>query len=194
MTAALNPIGIRPAYNANGSGAGNAVAIAGGVASGYATNLYKYQPVTLNSSGNIIAATVGADIYGIFAGISYIDSTGFYREQDNWIANTTYQGGTASPIYANVWNDPGMVYTIQADGSLASSVGGQVNFSNIAVGSTVTGLSACTANASSLTTSAQAQLRILALDPQVGNAWGDAFTVVQVQIAQSQFVANKVAV
>lgn len=194
MTATLNAMGIRPAYDAAGSGAGNAVSILGGIASGYGTNIFKYQPVTLNSSGNIIAATVGADIYGIFAGFAYTDSNGFYREQDNWIAGTTYTGGAASPTYAMVWNDPGMVYTIQADGAVASSVGGQVNFSNISAGSTVTGLSACTAGAASLTTSAQAQLRILALDPQIGNAWGDAFTVLQVQIAQSQFTANKVAV
>jgi hypothetical protein len=33
-------------------------------------------------------------------------------------------------------------------------------------------------------------LRIIGLSNGVDNAWGDAFTVVQVQVARSQFVAT----
>ena len=40
----------------------------------------------------------------------------------------------------------------------------------------------------------QAQWRIVGFSGQLNNVPGDAFTVVQVQIAQQQFVANKVAV
>lgn len=193
MSLVSNPTGIRPAYSPQGGA--SARGIVGGIASGYASNILKYQPVTLGTDGTIVAATAGTnDFYGVFAGITYVDAQGVPHSSDQWTAGTTYTGGAASPIYAWVWDDPNMVFTIQADGSLASSVGGQVNFSNIAAGSTTTGLSACTASASSLTTSAQGQLRIVALDPSIGNAWGDAFTVVQVQLARSQYVANKVAV
>ena len=91
-----------------------------------------------------------------------------------------------------------MVFTIQADGSLAQSLGGQVDFSSITAGSTTTGLSACTASASSLTTSGQKQLRIveLSLSPALNgtNTWGDAFTEIKVMNARHQFIANKVAV
>lgn len=194
MTAVLNPFGIKPAYSPQGMG--TAVGIVGGVASGYNTNILKYQPVQLNSSGNIVIAAVTGDIYGIFAGVTWLDSNGIPRVSDQWTAGTTYTGGAASPVYAWVWNDPSMVYSIQCDGSLAAttSIGAQLDFSNITAGSTTTGLSACTANASTVTTSGQNQLRIVALDPTINNAWGDAFTIVQVQLAQHQFIANKVAV
>lgn len=192
MVAVSNPFGIRPAYSPGHFS--QAAGIVGGIASGYASNILKYQPVALNSSGNIIAAGATGDIYGIFAGTTWVDAQGVPHSSDQWTAGTTYTGGAASPVYAWVWNDPTIVFSIQADGSLVNSVGGQVNFSNVTSGSTTTGLSACTAGASSLTTSGQAQLRIVALDPTIANAWGDAFTVVQVQIAQSQFIANKVAV
>lgn len=193
MSAVSNPYGMRPVFSPQGDA--NARGIVGGVASGYNTTILKGQPVTLGTDGTLVIAAAGAnDFYGIFAGISWTDSQGFYRSSDSWTAGTVYTDGAASPMYAYVWDDPNMVFSVQADGSLASSVGGQVNFSNITAGSTKTGLSACTVSASSLTTSAQGQLRIVALDPQVGNAWSDAFTAVQVQFARSQYVANKVAV
>lgn len=192
MVATLNPFGMRPAYSPQGMAA--ARGIVGGIASGYASNILKYQPVALNASGNIVAAAATGDIYGIFAGVTWTDAQGIPQSADSWTAGTVYTGGAASPVYTWVWDDPNSVFSIQADGALASSVGGQVNFSNITAGSTTTGLSAATASAASLTTSGQAQLRIVALDPSIGNAWGDAFTIVQVQIAQSQYVANKVAV
>lgn len=192
MTAVSNPFGMRPTYNPQGYAA--ATGLVGGIASGYNTNILKYQPVQLNTSGNIVVAAATGDIYGVFMGVTWVDAQGIPHSSDQWIAGTTYTGGASSPVYAWVMNDPSTVFSIQADGSLANSVGGQVNFSNIAAGSTTTGLSAATASASSLTTSGQAQLRIFALDPSIGNAWGDAFTIVQVQIAQHQFVADKVAV
>lgn len=194
MVAASNPFGIRPAYAP--SGRAQAAGIVGGIASGYNTTILKYQPVQLNSSGNIVIAAVTGDIYGVFAGITWVDAQGVPHSSDQWTAGTTYIGGAASPVYAWVWNDPSIVYSVQADGSLAAttSIGAQVDFSNITAGSTTTGLSACTVNAGSVTTSGQNQLRIVALDPTLVNAWGDAFTIVQVQIAQHQFIANKVAV
>lgn len=192
MSAVSNPYGMRPVYSPQGDA--NARGIVGGIASGYNTTILKGQPVTLGTDGTIVIATAGTnDFYGVFAGVTWTDAQGFTRSSDSWIAGTTYTGGQASPMYAWVWDDPNMVFSIQADGSVASSVGGQANFTNIAAGSTVTGLSACTMS-STVTTSAQGQLRIVALDPAIGNAWGDAFTQVQVQFARSQYVANKVAV
>lgn len=194
MTAVLNPFGLQPAYSP--SGRATPALIAGGVASGYGTGILQGQPVQLNSSGNIVIAAVTGDIYGVFWGIMYTDANGALQVSNQWVAGTTYTGGSASPTYALVYNDPTTVFRIQCDGSLAAttSVGAQLDFSNIAAGSTTTGLSTCTANAGSVTTSGQNQLRIVALDPAIGNAWGDAYTIVQVQIAQHQFIANKVAV
>ena len=121
--------------------------------------------------------------------------------ENQWIAGTTYNNASGSVaqgygIDVWVWDDPNMVFSIQSDGAtpIAQSNGAQLNFSNIASGSTTTGLSACTAGSASLTTSGQAQLRIVALDPTINNSWSDAYTILQVQIAQSQYVANKIAV
>lgn len=201
MSTTLNAYGLRPAYSPQGMA--SARTYPNGIASGYATGILKYQPVALNASGQLIAATAGAaDFIGVFAGVRYVDASGIPHVSDQWIAGTTYVNtGNISAGYGievDVWDDPNMVFQIQADGSLAQSIGGQVNFSNIGSGSTTTGLSQCTASASSLTTSAQGQLRIVELAPSPAingmNQWGDAFTEVRVTMARSQYIANKVAV
>jgi len=193
MVAVSNPFGCQPAYSPQGDA--NARAYPAGIASGYNSNILKYQPVALSGTSGIVAAAAGDnDIIGIFAGVTWTDAQGVPHSSDMWTAGTTYTG-TGSPVYAWVWDDPNMVFNIQADGSVAyNSVGSQVDFSNITAGSTTTGLSACTAAASGITASGQNQLRIVAIGPQIGNAWGDAFTILQVQIAQHQYISNKVAV
>lgn len=169
-----------------------------GILSGYNTALYKYQPVALNSSGNIVAATTAADFIGVFAGWEGMDSTGKWWTINQWSANQTY--AATEEMYAYIWDDPNIVYRIQCDATLAQSNGGQVDLSsNIGNGNATTGLASCTANAGSLTTSGQKQLRIIELAPNYntvlgGNAWGDAFPDIDVQIARHQYVSNKVAV
>lgn len=201
MSAILNGYGLRPVYSPQGMAACRTYP--NGIASGYGTGILKYQPVALNSAGQIVAATAGStDFLGVFAGVTYVDANGIPHVSDQWIAGQTYSSnGNISGGYGvevAVWDDPNMVFQIQADGSLVQSIGGQVNFSNITAGSTTTGLSQCTASAASLTTSAQGQLRIveLALSPALNgtNVWGDAFTEVRVMNARSQYIANKVAV
>ena len=38
------------------------------------------------------------------------------------------------------------------------------------------------------------QMRVVNLAPFPGNAWGDAYTVVQVQVAEHQYVADRGAI
>lgn len=192
MSATLQPFGLKPVY-APGTHA-QARRYDYGIASGYATGILQYQPVALNSAGQIVVATSAADFLGSFGGVMYYDSFGIPHEVNQWVGGTTYQANT--PMWVWVYDDPTQVFQIQADGSLVQSIGGQVDFTsaNLAAGSTTVGLSQCTAQASSLSTSAQKQLRIVELDLSIGNAWGDAFTIVRVQNARSQYVANKVAV
>lgn len=203
MSTTLNPYGMRPAYSPQGMAA--ARTYPNGIASGYATGILKYQPVALNASGQIVAATSGADFLGVLAGVRYIDLNGVPHESNQWIAGTIYSNASGSVsngygVEVDVWDDPNMVFQIQADGSLAQSIGGQVNFTaaNIANGSTVVGLSQATAQASSLTTSGQGQLRIVELadSPAINgnNLWADAFTEIRVMNARHQYIANKVAV
>lgn len=192
MSATLQPFGLKPVY-APGQNT-QARRYDYGIASGYATAILQYQPVALNSSGQLVVATTAADFIGSFGGVMYYDTAGIPHEVNQWIAGTTYQANT--PMWVWVYDDPTQVFSIQCDGSLVQSVGGQVDFTsaNLASGSTTTGLSQCTAQASSLSTSAQKQLRIVELDLTIGNAWGDAYTIIRVQNARSQYVANKVAV
>lgn len=192
MSATLQPFGLKPIFNPGQYS--SATRYDNGIASGYATGILKYQPVALNASGQIVAATSGADFLGSFAGITYFDTFGIPHSVNQWVAGTVYQAN--QPLWVWVFDDPTIKFQIQCDAALAQSLGGQLNFTaaNIAAGSTTVGLSQATAQASSLTTSGQGQLRVTDLDLSIGNAWGDAFTIVQVQNARHQFVANKVAV
>ena len=84
--------------------------------------------------------------------------------------------------------DPTIVYEIQGNASLViANIGGQYNI-NSATGTTPLGLSTTALDVSSSTTNAQ--MRVIGLSQYVDNAWGDAYTIVQVQIAKHQNVAT----
>ena len=186
MSSTNAPFGMRPSFHP--SGLDRAVALANGIASAYNTGILKGQPVALNTSGNIIAATAGSAYQGAFAGHEYTDLTGRRLVSNQWIANTAYQTGSEVTYY---YSDPNIVYDIQADGSLAqTAIGDQANFSNISAGSTTTGLSQCTISTSLAGSGAVGDMRIIGLTPAVDNAFGDAYTVVQVQVSRSQYVAT----
>ena len=186
MSSTSTPFGMRPSFHPSGSD--RAIALPGGIASAYATALLKGQPVALNSSGNIIAATAGSAYQGAFVGHEYTDTSGRRQVSNQWAASTAYQSGSEITYY---YSDPDIVYDIQANGSLAqTSIGDQANFASIAAGSTTTGLSQCMISTSLVGSSAVGDMRIIGLTPAVDNDWGDTYTVVQVQVSRSQFVAT----
>lgn len=186
MSATSAPFGMRPSFHP--SGLDRAVALPGGIASAYNTAILKGQPVALDTSGNIIIATAGSAYQGAFAGHEYTDTTGRRQISNQWVANTAYQTGSEITYY---YSDPLIVYDIQANGSLAqTSIGDQANFASATAGSTTTGLSQCMISTSLAGSSAVGDMRIIGLTPGVDNAWGDAYTVVQVQVSRSQFVAT----
>jgi hypothetical protein len=186
MSSTNAPFGLRPSFHP--TGLDRAVALANGIASGYSTGILKGQPVALNTSGNIITATAGSAFQGAFAGHEYTDLSGRRQISNQWIANTAYQTGSEVTYY---YSDPNVVYDIQADGSVAqSAIGDQANFTNVSSGSTTTGLSQCTMSSSLVGSGNVGDLRIIGLSNGVDNAWGDAYTVVQVQVARSQYVAT----
>ena len=186
MSSINAPFGLRPSFHP--SGLDRAVALPNGIASGFASGILKGQPVALNTSGNIITATAGSAYQGAFAGHEFTDTTGRRQISNQWIASTAYQAGSEITYY---YSDPNIVYDIQANGSLAqTSIGDQANFASITAGSTTTGLSQCMISTSLVGSSAVGDMRIIGLTPAVDNAFGDAFTVVQVQVSRSQFVAT----
>ena len=186
MSSTNAPFGMRPSFHP--SGLDRAVALADGIASGYASNILKGQPVKLDTSGVIQAAAAGDAFLGAFAGFEWTDTTGRRRVSNYFPANTAYTTGSAIAYF---YNDPNIVYDIQADGSLAqTALGAQADFTNATAGSTTTGLSQCTISSTVVAAGSSAQMKIVGLTPGVDNAWGDAYTVVQVQVNESQFNAS----
>lgn len=186
MTATSAPFGFRPAYHPTGLERAKKYTIA----SAYGTTLLKGQMVTLNTNGTITTAAAAADFLGIFVGVEYVDSNGKPNVQNYWPASTV-----ATNIVAWVLDDPETVFEAQANGAVAqTAIGDQADVVNVSAGSTSTGLSTSGLNSSLAGAAAQGQWKIVGFGGGVDNAVGDAFTIVQVKMARSQFVANKVAV
>ena len=186
MSSSNAPFGMRPAFHP--SGLDRAQALANGIASGYATDILKGQPVKYVTGGVINVAAAGDAFAGAFDGVEWTDTTGRRRVSNYWPANTAYTTGSCVAYF---YQDPNIVYDIQADGSLAqTALGAQSDFSNATAGSTTTGLSQCTISTSVVAAGSSAQLKIIGLTPGVDNAWGDSYTVVQVQVNESQFNAS----
>ena len=187
MSATNAPFGLRPAFHP--SGLDRAQALAGGIPSAYNTDILKGQAVLyVAGSGVIEPVNATSDpLSGAFAGVEWTDTTGRRRVSNYWPANTAYQTGSCVAYF---YNDPNIVYEIQADGSVAqTALGLDANLSNFAAGSNVTGLSQATMVATPLSTGAQGQVQILDIAPYPGNDWGDAFTIVRVQVARRQIAA-----
>lgn len=186
MSSTNAPFGMRPAFHP--SGLDRASALADGIASAYATAILKGQPVKMDTTGTIVVAAAGDAFLGCFSGVEWTDTTGRRRVSNNWPASTAYQTGSCIAYF---YNDPNIVYEIQAAGSLAqTSVGDEADLSNTTAGSTTTGLSACTLSTTLAGSGTSAQMRILNLAPYPDNAWGDSYTIVRANIAKYQFAGT----
>ena len=190
MSSTNAPFGLRPAFHP--SGLDRAQALAGGIASGYGTDILKGQPVKLDTSGTLVVAAAGESFQGAFVGVEWTDTTGRRRVSNYWPAGTAYQTGSCVAYF---YNDPNIVYEIQVAGSLAqTAVGDMADLSNTTAGSNVTGLSQCTLSTTLVGAGNSAQMLIRDLAPYPDNAWGDSFTIVRVTINESQFAASVNAV
>jgi hypothetical protein len=174
-----------------------AQAITNGITSGYSSNILKGQPVVYGTTANggtlgtvIPAAATGA-VTGAFAGVEWTDTTGRRRVSNYWPASTT-----GTNIVAYFYNDLNIVYEIQTDATISqTSIGNEYNFSNITAGSTTTGLSACTLGVSTAAGSGnQAQMRVVDIAAYPDNTWGDAYVIVRVQLASTQFYGAYTAI
>ena len=190
MSATSAPFGLRPAFHP--SGLDRAQALANGIRSAFATDIFKGQPVRYQTTaiggtlGTITPATTSGAWSGAFAGVQWTDTTGRARVSNYCPANTAYGEGSCVAYF---YNDQNIVYEIQADGSMAqTTIGNEFTFTNVTVGSTTTGLSQCTlGSATAVGNGSQGQMRVVDLAPYVDNAWGDAYTIVRVVNSQSQF-------
>lgn len=194
MSSIASPFGLRPSHRAGGIGVSLRRALAGGIPSGYATAIGENSPIKLGG-GNLVAA-VGTNagdstggIIGAFAGVEYTDANGRRQESNQWLANTV-----ATNIIAFYYDDPYMTYEVQANGTLnQTAIGSEIDFNNVTV-NTTTGQCTGSVDTTTLSSGAQRLLRIIGITPGADNAFGDAFTIVQVQIAKHQWVTPVIGV
>lgn len=185
MSATSQPFGLRPVYSP--SGVVRPVAMS--IITGYGSNILQNQPVKIGTNGTIEAAAIGDRFVGTFQGVEFTDSEGRRRVSNKWTASTA-----GTDIIAYVTVDPSIVYEIQSSATIAvSDIGSQADFTTITAGSTVTGLSQLMLDAATLTAVGNASLKILNASPGPDNAFGDTYVILQVQIAEHQFVADRVA-
>lgn len=159
------------------------------IASLTTATLFAGMPVALNANGVVDVCTSAGysagPTLGVFAGCQYTDPSTKQRLQRSY-----WPGGTsATDAIAFVVDNPWQTFFIQANTSVGATAVGQVGgftTASYTSGSGITGTSYGMLNVSSLGTSA-GMLRIIGLQAMPGNAWDDAYTVVEVQIANHQF-------
>jgi hypothetical protein len=224
MSTTFKPFGLKPAFHPSGLDRAvpfvgtNSFTTGGEFSAPYSITagqaFYQYQPVTLNSSGQLGIAPASASsgtesgtVYGVFDGVEFTDSQG-RRSVAKWISYEALAASTQIVFW--IFQDPSLVYEAQVNGSATvSSIGKQYDFDTTSGSSTTDGTSIGVGGAGFSTTALaatpvgagfQGQVRVVGLGREVAfptgenNAWGDAYTIVQVQIANNSFVAPKTSV
>lgn len=190
MASTSTPYGLVPIADQSGPAPRN-VRIPLGVASGYATNIFKGTPVTLNTATGTIQAVTATNqqIFGVFSGIEYTPTGGRPVVSPFWPSGTVYDTGYDMFVY--IWPAwiPSLRFQIQANGSVAQALlGSQFNLANFTAGNTQTGLSAATVAAAGVGVGVQGQLALTEFADTTGiyGTIGDAFTDLIVTIAYPQ--------
>lgn len=129
------------------------------IASGYASNIFHGDVVTLVPGGTIEkdTGTTTATPVGVFMGCSYTDPVlGYLNHSQYWPSGTV-----ASDAYAYVCDDPDALFLIQADATLGQNAIGMNAAIVQGAGSTATGKSAVSLNAGSIAATGTLPLRIV---------------------------------
>lgn len=145
------------------------------IASGYATNIFYGDVVKLVTAGTIEkdTGTTTATPIGVFMGCEYTDPTLGYKLFSQYYPAST----VASDIMAFVCDDPFVVMQVQADGSVAQTALGS-NFPLVqGSGSTTTGNSGVSLDASAGAGTTTLPLRLVGFVEKEGiSEVGDAYT------------------
>ena len=189
MALTASPFGFLLRKHPDGQSRANAYTIA----SGYAADIGYGDAVTLDTTGVLVIGVPTADLIGVFAGVQYTDASGKPTFSKRWPANTV-----ATEIVAWVYDDPENVYEVQVEaggtGYLQAAIGAQADLVP-GVPNALTGHSTMALEATIEAAGAQGQFRIIAFDDNgFYNATTNPFPQVLVEIAQHQYVANKVAI
>jgi hypothetical protein len=221
MATTLKPFGLKPVYHPSGLdratpfvGTNSFTTGSGSYTAPYSLSagqtFYQFQPVAVNSSGQLTiaeAAAASGAVYGVFDGVEFTDSQG-RRSVAKGASKATLDAST--DIIFWIFSDPELVYEAQVNGSATTAaIGSQYNFetatgltpaSGTTIGNGGAFFSTCALNDTAVASAAQGQVRVVGLGREVAyptgelNAWGDAYTIVQVKIANNTFVYPKASV
>lgn len=188
MTATSAPFGLRPAMHGSGGVIRPSRHV---IDAGYTTALYKGSPVIVHTDGNInLAAANSGRIDGVFVGCEYTDATGKRNVSNYWPGTAG-----ATNIVAWVYDDPNLIYEIQANATMAIGTrgGGYGVAASPGSGSTLTGISTASLD---VATAATGTKQFLIVDIAAGedNAWGDTYPIVRVKLGNSLFAAALTAI
>lgn len=220
MSATFQPFGLKPVYHP--SGLDRATAFVGtntyvtgttftapySLSSGQ--SFWQYQPVAITTSGQLTIANQTAasgKVFGVFDGVEYTNSDG-RRSVAKYASKLTLDASTQIVFW--IFSDPALVYEAQVHGSVTTAgLGSEYNFDTstgyttadgYAIGVGGAGFSTTALLATPVGTGAQGQVRVIGLGRETAfpagqlNAWGDAYTIVQVQICNNAFAAPSVTV
>lgn len=162
-----------------------------GIASGQSGNIFKFQPVKINSAnGNIVPVTAITDkIFGIFAGVEFTPSGGRPAVSPYWPSGQTYDSSQDMNVYFWPAWDPTLRLQVQADGAVAQALMGfGFNIATPTAGSTVTGLSQAAVLHAGVASGAQGQFFLQEFATGVTDAYGggDTYTDLIVSVAYYQ--------
>jgi len=158
------------------------------IASGYASNLFNGQIVSIVAAGTVELVTTNGDnstpfpagTIGVFVGCSYTDP----NTKQKLFAQYWPTGTVASDAVAYVVDDPDVLLQVQADGSMAqATLGSNAHLAAVqstSTGSTTTGNSNTALDATVNTTSGFA-FRVVDFVDSPDSAVGDAYTDVLVK-------------
>ena len=192
MSTTFQPFGLKPAYHPSGldratqfvgtnsfqAATDNTYNAPYGLTTGQA--FYQYQPVGINSSGQLVpAATLAATsrFFGVFDGVEFTDSQG-RRSVAKWASKATLDASTQIIFW--LFTDPAMVYEAQVNGSvLPTAIGQEYNFdatNNATVGYSIgnggAGFSQTALAATSVALGAQGQVKVVGLGREVAYPTG----------------------
>lgn len=176
MSTTNAPYGLMPARHRFG-GSIRPFVLRGGIASSYGTSIFRGDPVKMVTGGTYELAAAGDSISAVFAGWKPEDG-GVYNVGRYWAASTTY---SKRPDFL-FWPIEDVLFSIQAAGSVAQTALGDTADHVAGTGNTRSGQSGAYLSGTLAGAGNSAGLKIMDLDLDTGNAWGDTYTKVLVLV------------
>ncbi len=191
------PFGVRPTLHTSGNA--NPKQQYGSLDGAPASALYRNLPIVIDAStGNVKPISQGATygtevVFGIFAGLQYVDQNGMVKERPGIAAGTPMWGNSAIENAAGalnavsapyIYQDPAMEFEVQVNGALDKSAIGKtfsIDMSTVANFNSQVGYSQCMLHPVAVAAGA-GQFVVTELANLPGNAWSDPYPIVRVKL------------